>query len=1005
MERSVFRQVKTALALDPQSTLEALGVNFKHGMKGEWSQCLCMLCGDQSGSASMTQQGYLKCHQCGVKKDIFEWLAEVDSSTEYVAMEKVAHMCHVDLAIKKHRGRPPREMTVERLRAATEALWTNKDAEPIRQFLKKRKCDNPQLLEQFGVGFIGGYLIFAQWDQTGRLRPRYRRFTPGGNPPWGWSPGRGGATGFWPYAQIDKTIWILEGEFDVATAWMVLMLQRQGITAFTWTGGANSPIPPHMIPDGWRGKEIHICYDNDTFQGKDFNTYRAPNDKAQREMEMRHTNLIEKVAASFAAQNCEVYLRTIPIDPLENWGGDFRDWVDGGGRDLADLEPHRFKNLQPKKEPAVETDLKGVFGLIGKEVETIGEVNTIQQEGVGIYRFAKLDCDMNQLSCCANCKGPLLFPAQLMDLANHQTDLVNAMVSRDPNAYLLKYVVGKPPACMRARIEPVEYDPGTKWSAVYDDPERRTAHELTVISKDEPSLSGEIKITGKVHHHRSGNSVILLANQLRQLDAAEIDLAPYINDLMQLCPTQATKPEQIQEYVDRRCADLAYNVSHIYGRQAIHIAHDLMMHSTLTLPIDNERGWVDICVIGETRAGKSKTFKALMNYHRLGNITSCMEVVSKAGLIMAGTPTPDGYRLKPGLFPRNHRKALVLDEFHYMMKQNVIQELQSARDVGRVHGVKAYGTRVMPAAVRLCTISNWPVRRERYRFLCEHFLALYGSPEALSRTDFGLVVLGEPTEGGPVEVPHEWSEELVRALILRGWGQDESMVHIQDKALQHAHSMVEGWGNTYDPEMPLFTPQEKHLSLLRLAASTSNMTFAHPQGEFYHAEIRPCHVEWAGDFLEKTWSWSGYRDFSYVKTAKETLANPFDAEAALTISLNLERPSDAAQVLGTLFGGFSTYEVSHLIGQESYDTVKWVNKLVRMGLVYSACNTDNLRHSNFQLTKVGDTVVRNLITMAENHEEEWARRYAKLSSMSTGPLASNPGLTPINAPEIFHGLD
>lgn len=1006
MERSVFRQVKTALALDPRPTLEALGVNLKHGIKGEWSQCICPFCGDKSGSASITQQGFLRCHQCSRKMDIFELIAELNGCSEYAAMQQLAERLNVDLAIVRHRGKPPREMTIERLRAATEALWVNKDAEPCRQFLKKRKIDCPQLLDQFGVGYLGGYLIFAQWDQTGRLRPRYRRYSPGGlaQQKWGWSPGRGGATGFWPYAPLPPKgpIWLMEGEFDVMTAWMVLRLQAQGITAFTWTGGAGAPIPAHMIPEQWRGKEVHILYDNDTFQGSVWEEYRAPDEKKKREMGMRHENLLKGIAASFQAQNCNVFLRAIPIDPLETWGGDFRDWVDGGGRDIADLKSFAFKNLAPKKDPPTESDLKGVFGLIGKEVKAIGEVNTIQQEGVGIYRFAKLDCDMNQLSCCVNCKGPLLFPGQLMDMAHHQTDLANAMVSRDPNAYLLKYVVGKPPACMRARIEPLEYDAGTKWTAVHDDPERRTAHELTVISKDEPSLSGEVEITGRVHHHRTGNSVILLADQLRQLDCAEVDLGPYINELVQLCPTEATTVEQIHTYLNRRCADLAYNVTHIYGRQAIHLAHDLLMHSTLTLPIDRQRGWVDICILGDTRTGKSKTFEALHRYHRLGTMHSCMQVVSKAGLIMAGTPTPDGYKIKPGLFPRCHKKALIMDEFHNMMKVNVIGDLQTARDVGQVHGAKAYGTRVMPAMVRFAAIANWPTDRQRFRFLCEHFLALYKVPECLSRTDFGLVVTGDPTESGPVEAAHEWTEELVRALILRAWAQDESMVHIQDQAMQLAYATIETWKGLCDTDLPLFTAEEKVLSLLRLAIAVANLCFSHPKGEFYHVEVRPCHVEWAAWWLKQTWKWNGYLDFSYLRKAKAELERPYDAERTLTVELNLEIPQDATNVLNEMLGGFTQSRASGFIGKEHYDTMKWISKLVRLGVVYQSRSTQNVHHTDVQLTKPGDTAVRNLIRIAENYPNEWKRRYRKLSDMAAGPLCSNPDMVAITAPELFH---
>ncbi len=1004
---SQFKQVKTALSLNPQSTLEALGVNFKHGLKGEWSQCLCMLCGDKSGSASITHEGFLRCHQCGAKRDIFEWYAETHDITEYSAMEQLADMLHVDLAIKRHRGRAPKEMTPERLRAATEALWNNKDAEPCRKFLKARGLSSPQLLEQFGVGFIAGSIVFAQWDQTGRLKTRYRKYTPGALPQhkWMWSPGKGGATGFWPYAPLRDTIWLMEGEFDVMTAWMRMRLQDQGITAFTWTGGAGAPIPAHMIPEQWRGKEIHILYDNDTFQGQVWEEYRAPNEKKKLEMEMRHKVLIEGIAASFQAQNCKVYLRTIPIDPLENWGGDFRDWVDGGGRDLADLKSYSFKNMAPKREAPIETDLRGVFGLIGKDVKTIGEVSTIQQEGISIYQHCKLECDMNQQACCANCKGPALFSSRLVDLKDYQSDLANALVSNDPNAYLLKHVIRKPPACVGAKILPIKYAPGTKWTAVHDNPEQRAAHELTVISSDEPSLSGNIEIQGRVHPHLRGGTAILLANQIRELDSAEIDLGPYINDLMGMCPTTATTPEAIQDYVDSRCADLAYHVTHIYGRQPIHIAHDLLMHSAINFMAEGEkhRGWLDISVIGETRTGKSKTFENLIKFHRLGLMHSCVQNVSKPGLTIGGVPSANGFKMKPGLFPRSHQKALILDEFHYMVKQDILGDLQTARDQGTVQASKIYGTRIMPAKVRFCTIANWPVDRYKFRFQCEHFMALYGTPEALSRTDFGLTVAEDPTESGPIEVPHLWTEELLRALILRGWAQDETMVHIQDKALVHAKQSIIKWESTYEPTIPLFTPQEKLVSLLRLAVAVANWVFSHPPGQPYHAEVRLCHVEWAVSWLEATWKWNEYFAYSKVRMATIELARPYDAEAALTVDLGLSEPEDATNILGQLLGGITQTQAAALTGKEHCDSMSWLNKLARLGVTVTSRNTKNTNWTDIQLTKAGNTAVRNLIKIAEEHQDHWKFRYKTLSDMGLIP-SRTPDFTPITSEELFHVL-
>jgi hypothetical protein len=630
-------------------------------------------------------------------------------------------------------------------------------------------------------------------------------------------------------------------------------------------------------------------------------------------------------------------------------------------------------------------------------------VSTIEQEGVGIYKAMRLDCDMNNQSCCSNCHGPSLFSGRFVDLKDYQTDLVNALVSKDSHAYLLKHVIGKPPSCMGATLTPLEYDAGTKWTAMFDHPEKRSTHELIVISKDEPSLSGEIEITGRVHTHRRRNTVMLLADQLRPLDCAEIDLAPYINDLMELCPATATTTDAIQDYIDRRTADLAFNVTHIYGRQPIHIAHDLLLHSAINFNADGQkhRGWVDIAIVGDTRTGKSKTFENLLKYHRLGLMHSCVQNVSRAGLTIGGALTADGYKMKPGLFPRSHLKALVLDEFHYMVKQDILGDLQTARDVGTVQCSKVYGTRIMPAKVRFCTIANWPRERHRFRYLCEHFQAIYGTPESLSRADFGLAVADAPTESGPVEVPRQWTPDLMRALILRGWAMDETMIHFQDKALQHGKSVCIGWEKKYEPTIPFFTPQEKLVSVLRLAVAVANKCFSHPPGHPYQAEVRPCHVEWAVSWLEATWKWNEYLAYSVRRMASEGLDRPFDAEKALTVDLGLSLPEDASNMLGQLLGGITQTHASVIVGKEPWETAKWLNTLSRLGVTIASRSQSNTNHTDIQLTRAGNTAVRNLIRIAEDYPDHWKSRYAQLADMGMGP-SSSPDIVPITAPELFH---
>lgn len=981
IKASLFTQVKEALTAQPESTLSELGIKLKGPIKGTWTQCLCPSCGDTSGSASITQEGFLRCHQCSRKQDVFQWYGELNNLSTWEACKALAQHLNIEVERPRRRGKPPPQMSQEVLQASIVSLWEDDQARQYREFLAKRKLDDPQILEAFGVGHMAGFLTFAQWTPTGYLRPCYRTYMAGSKPPWFWKGGmKGGTVGFWPHVKVPKdgVIWLMEGEFDCLTGWIRLRLQEQGIYCFTWTGGAGSPINLYDVPEAWWGREIHIVPDNDVFQGPTWEQYKAPDDRRYHEMRKRWENLMNRVAPSFLGKGCKVFLRTVPIDPQENWGGDFRDWVDGGGRNLADLVPHLFKDMRPPTPPPIKTDFFGVFDCVGKHVQFTAQVSAIQAEGLLLPAQLNLDCDMGNMPYCSNCKAPQRLPNQVVHTTDFPDDVAAAMIAKDFEAHMMRYAVGKPAACSHAKLTPGKYEVMNKWIAIQDTMEDTNDRSITVISRECPSLTGEIEISGKVYFHNQ--RIIVMADQILQMDSTKSDFRKQEADFLNLCPSDTDKPDVIQEYMLKRCEDLAYNVTKIYGRHELHLAHELLVHSALWMVVDDVRvrAWLDMCTMGPTRTGKSMTFQRLMEHHGLGLWQNCGENISRAGLTMGGERAEGGYRLKPGLFPRAHRKVLVLDEFHDIVKEQILRHLQGARDEGKVYAAKVYGSRIMPACVRFATIANWPHDKERFRFLCEHFQALYGLPECLSRMDFGLIVTDEPSETELLEVEHRWNDNLVRTLILRAWAMDESMVHFTPEALQYAKQKCKEWTGYYAHDIPLFTPEEKHLTILRMAIAAANMLYSHPKEDASHCLVNIGHVVWAAEFLEMTWKLSEYEGYSIVLERKKTLEKPFDVEAEFSIGLSLDTPSDASTLLPDFMGGFSMSEACALVGKESYDVSRWVNKMIRLGVFMQSKSYQNGYYTNIKLTKAGDTFLRNLLTLAEEYPRTWRIRLREI---------------------------
>jgi len=191
MERSHFGSVKEAFATQPERSLEMLGVVVKKGGDRQWQAVACPCCSDTDGSASIAKAtGHLRCHQCGRKLDLFEWWAEINGCSTWDACKAIGDMLGVPLPqMKKRKGREVQKMTPERLDRAIHNLMELEEAEQSRAYLKKEGLFDPAMLARFGVGWLEGGLVLAQFYPNGELRQRYRRHMPAAKQKWGWSKG------------------------------------------------------------------------------------------------------------------------------------------------------------------------------------------------------------------------------------------------------------------------------------------------------------------------------------------------------------------------------------------------------------------------------------------------------------------------------------------------------------------------------------------------------------------------------------------------------------------------------------------------------------------------------------------------------------------------------------------------------------------------------------------------------------------------------------------------
>lgn len=1000
MQQGSFGLVRQAYAASALGSLKKMGIEVKsESPKGDWLQVACPICPDKSGSASISiKSGWLTCHQCGTKGDLFVWWgtkAQTSPTKPFEACKSLADVLGVTLPVRKGRKGTktwPKEMSLELMDECTRSLLEDEDNDGLRTFLKNR-CGhfNPSLIERLHIGAVNGELIFTQFWPDGRLRPRYRRYNPsGGDRKWSWSSavaGSGGAPlGFWPVLEPIKEgqlIWLCEGEWDVLAALEALDFEAKGIMVVTWTGGAGSPIPPHSIPEAWRGHTVEICYDNDTFQGPGEESI-APDEKKRIEMLRRRKNLIDGVGDSFAANRCPVFLRAIPINPLEKWGADLRDWVNAGNRDLAMIPQFTLEASRRSTPKAVQIHYGDVFDRLHTDIKMRCQVGAVNTDVLLIPKVSILECDMGTKTICGQCKGPIVAPGGVLDWSGRQEQLAQAMIQRDPQAWIIENVVGKPRACTPCRVKTQEGTTGAAWVAQAKEGEDEQ-RMIEVLSIEQPPLSGEMEITGRVYP--TAKSAMVWCTNLAPLDKQVIDLGPLKFDLLDLVPHSTNDTEAIDDYLANRYLDVSNHVTHVFGRQSIHTTLELVAHSALWLHVDGtkRRGWLDTAIIGATRSGKSVAARNYLGHLGLGQHFTMMGNFSRAGFTIGSASVAGQQKMKPGLLPRNHGKMLILDEAHLMLSDDgkdvpIFPMLQAARDVGRVEGTKIYGSQSLPAAVRLVAICNWLQGGKRsFAYPCEHLLHLYGSPESLSRLDFAVGVDELEEAVGPQNVENRWTLDFMRAMVIRAWNMEPDQILFVDEAVALAkHVVGEEWSSKYSEELPLYTQKEKLLSVLRISVAIANLTLSHSNNDLSTCRVRKVHVEWAIKWLEHTWEELGYTRFSASNLSSQSVLDPFGVEFAIGANLQLDDPIQARNVLSKLFGAVSKEELRSIVGMDYSAFEKWLMTLMRKGVFEINRTGGRGFFVQLRLTTGGFKVVKGAMLLAEDFPELWPPRVQKV---------------------------
>jgi hypothetical protein len=802
----------------------------------------------------------------------------------------------------------------------------------------------------------------------------------------------------------DDIIFLTEGEWDGMIGGK--KLAWPGYTFYCWTGGVTSPLKWGHIPDWLRGRRVIFCPDNDTWQGLDVEHYFAPDEKKLREAFVRRKKALETCHV-MDRMGCRVQLAQVPIKPEEKWGGDLRDWYEAGGRSLNELLLTDYDDIKKQRPHAESVTLSEAMTRPGKQVKYEAAMLSADFEPKWIPDYTTVTCDMGQHAFCDKCRIPKEFPEGVIHHDENRDLQAQCIIARDPERAMEEKVLGIPRSCNFHRLDPSdEGHLGGVWLAK-GFAEKSEVDECLVLSTTMPDVSGGVEVEGKMLHSFSRSQVFCRADEVHVAQAEPVDLQPFMVDLMGECPWDTEDPDRITAYMERRTNDLTANVTRVFGQSRVQMAFDLLMHSALWMTVEDRkrRAWLDVCVMGVTRSGKSEITRQLnTHYGELGRVVSTQDNFSLAGLVAGNVRGRDGnYRVKPGLLPINNRRALVLDEFHTMRgerERSLLESLQECRDVGFVQTVKVAGNLRLPAAVRLLTVANPPADFSLYRYQCEMLLDLYVSPESLARLDFGVIITEEMHEKAlqlkPFTSKEFWHPDISNALVKRAWELEPEQVMFGEGVMDLSHRVLKEWSSVLTTELPLFTGPEKRLSLLRVAIAIANLTFSHPKGEPMVCMVRRAHVTWAREWFELMWNESGYGDLCAGSPKRKLVSKPLLVEWLFV--KHFPEADDAATALTHFFKRLARAEIQSLLGIEIRDVDKWTRDVLANNALDLSRQKGHF--TAFQPTDGGVRILRRIVEMAETDPEEYVSRRIKLDywmgNQGNGlPLGSEPELEPL----------
>jgi MCM P-loop domain len=753
------------------------------------------------------------------------------------------------------------ELTEENVEDWHQRLLESKGA--LDRFQKKRGL-SLATIKQFQIGYQSPRFTVPIRDENDVLINVRKYITAQPNPQWGakWINLTGGESlSLFPLSQLENDdILIVEGELDA------LICIQHGIPTVSSTGGAgrwNAVWNPLFI-----GKNVSVYPDNDE-------AGIASARKVGKEV-LRYANSVRL------------------LDPLiDKPKGDITDWfMEAGGTAtklrtyIATVPMEVASDQLENSEPVLVSFQKAMRDgrLAGKPIMFDSQIVGMSSKGYYIPTKIDLNCDMAyKPEVCRRCTMIECSGERSYEIKENNIELIRRLIDiPEPklaeNIRFFLKIQKCPNLDFMVSEEKLDFeDLRIRATLEADDKDNRT---FSIYSGriDEENINSKVRITGTSSVIPRDSSRKFFAWNVEPLATPidEFEVTPEIKNELKIF--QPKEDQTVLQKCREISIDLINNVTHIFGRERMHMAMELVWHSALAFNFNNKpigHGWLQLLIVGDTRTGKSETAKGLAKHFQIGEPVGC-ETTSLPGLIGAAQPVNRGedWIVSWGKLPLLDKTLVILDELGGLSIEAIGSLSQIRTDGVAEINKAAYGK--VNARVRLIAMGN--ARIDGLYTGIDKIENLIGKPEDISRFDLAMSV----NEG---DVPFRQMNKMVRKtkqiytsdlchnLILWIWSRKSNQIVFTPEAQREIIKGGYQLSSEFEPSPPLIISSDVREKIARIAVAFAGRTFSCDRtGEKIVVEI--AHVEAAIDFIFELYSYPnfGYLEKSQMEIHRRTIA-------------------------------------------------------------------------------------------------------------------------------------